>query len=472
MVATIRLRSGASGPSLLTLLARMIVLLLPAGMLLVCSERATDSHTHLVLRLGVAFQGLVCVFTFFTRPAWRQPLGPSVVALYLIALGWIWVGAAGQKDWVIHLAQAFLLVVPLTVFALQTLLNAGATVMRQARLLADRLVQRSNWPEDLAAIRDLPEVKAFREAITRDATPALALLNNPKMPVRLAALAALEFRREWQPRQPELVLHVARTASEPAIRAAAITALANVHDRMLVEALAAFIRDPAWEVRKATIEALLWDSERRWGWVRHAIRDHLSDPAFKDDGPLRLDGQLLPPEAVADLSAWCAEKGILSVRAAQTLGAHFLRALRETSRDSLAAELTERLLDPHTAAPLRLELVRALLSTRRLPASVFEQLLSPANPAPLRLIAADHLLAGGEHRGAFQTLVEIARLPNREISLATAEVVQRRIGTDLGLIPDKPLPPLHSRQAADVTRRVMLWSQQQEEIRVPVPNQH
>ena len=51
---------------------------------------------------------------------------------------------------------------------------------------------------------------------------------------------------------------------------------------------------------------------------------------------------------------------------------------------------------------------------------------------------------------------------NRELALATADVVQRRLGVDLGLGLGQPLPPLHSRQAAGVARRVFLWATQQE----------
>ena len=54
----------------------------------------------------------------------------------------------------------------------------------------------------------------------------------------------------------------------------------------------------------------------------------------------------------------------------------------------------------------------------------------------------------------------MARLPNREMALTTAEVVQRRLGVDLGLAVGQLLPPLHSRLAAEVTRRVMAWAAQ------------
>ena len=44
--------------------------------------------------------------------------------------------------------------------------------------------------------------------------------------------------------------------------------------------------------------------------------------------------------------------------------------------------------------------------------------------------------------------------------LATADVIQRRLGVDLGLGLGQPMPQVHSRQAADITRRVMVWASQ------------
>ena len=54
---------------------------------------------------------------------------------------------------------------------------------------------------------------------------------------QIAALAALEFRQNWHSGQPELVLQLALRAEEPQVRAAALTALGNVHERsvMLVQ---------------------------------------------------------------------------------------------------------------------------------------------------------------------------------------------------------------------------------------------
>ncbi len=159
--------------------------------------------------------------------------------------------------------------------------------------MAQRLAERKEWPADLAVCRTLSEVKALRAALAYDAAPALALLRHPRLEVRVAALAALEFRKEWRPGQAELVLQIAQRAEQPVIRAAAVTALGNVDDRELVEMLAQFLHDASREVRSAATEALLWDTEHRWTWIRFAVRRILADPLFLSDGPLTHDGQLL-----------------------------------------------------------------------------------------------------------------------------------------------------------------------------------
>src|SRR5438874_12708603 len=88
-------------------------------------------------------------------------------------------------------------------------------------------------------------------------------------------------------------------------------------------------------------------------------------------------------------------------------------------------------------------------------------LLDPANPAPLRLIAVEALLADGSTSvEALTALRELARVPNREIALATADVVQRRLKVELGLAGGQPLPPVHSRQATEISRRVRSWAAQ------------
>ena len=128
--------------------------------------------------LAVGFQVVVCTLTFLSQRGRLQPLGPAVMTLYLVGLAWIWC-CNGGNDWFTNFAKAVLLVVPLGVFAFQMLIDSGAPAIRRARLLADRLAARKDWPSDLTACRTLPEVKSARAALSIDATPALALLEKP-----------------------------------------------------------------------------------------------------------------------------------------------------------------------------------------------------------------------------------------------------------------------------------------------------
>jgi len=339
--------------------------------------------------------------------------------------------------------------------------------MRRAHGLAQRLMDRHDWPADMAQCRTLPEVKAFRATLAYDAAPALALLKHARTEVRVAALAALEFRKDWRPGQAELVMQIAQRSDEPAVRAVAVLALGSLEDRVMIETLAGFLNDPNREVRRAAVEAVLWDSEHRWGWIRFAVRRCLSDPVFKDDGPLLPEGQLLTPEAVKDLSAWCAEKGLISARSAETLAAHYNRLMCEQADPALVASIRQQLADPQTPAIFRLELGRILEVHQELDRELLEQLLDPGTPATLRLIACESILAQEKdailRNVAMGGLKDLARLPNREIALGTADVVQRRLGIDLGIGLGQPLPPVNSRQAGEIVRRLGAWANQGDE---------
>ena len=439
-------------------LSRPAALFLPAFLLSLGALRSLDQG-NVMLWLGAGFQICVCLLAFFSRQTARQGWGPSVVTLYVIALGWLWLSTTSSTDWYPDFAKSVLLVVPLLVFSLQVLVESGAPAVRRARLLADRLAERKDWPADLAACRTLPEVKALREAIQRDASPALALLSHRRVEVQLAALAALEFRKDWRPGQAEIVLLAAQRAAVPTVRAAAVAALGNLDDRLIIEALAEFLRDPSWDVRRAATEALLWDTEHRWPWIRQAVRRSLADSTCTDDGPLRHEGQMLNAEAVADLTAWVAQKGLLGQRSALTLGLHYARALAECPSDELVRDMQRQVASLQTPASLRVELARLLHSCQALDQPLLAALLTVANPAPLRLLAAEALLATEDrHNEAVAVLGQLARLPNREIAVNTADVVQRHLGIDLGLALGEPLPPIYTRQAAEVARRVLVWA--------------
>ncbi len=462
---SLQLKNNGQTISVSNIVFRVIIMVIPTLLLLGASLRATGPAV-LVLWLGTGFQILVCVLSFFSPQSWNSSVAPSIITLYLIALCWLWLGQP-ENDYYTKIAKGALLVVPLIVFAYQTLNESGAPAIRRARTLADRLSHRKEWPNNLASIRTLPEVKALRAALNIDASPALALLTHKRQEVRVAALAALEFRKEWKPGQAELVLQTAQRAEQPMLRAAAVCALANVDDRELVERVAQFLHDPASEVRAAAVEALLWDTENRWGWIRFHVRRSLADPLFQHDGPLWHDGQLLTQEALNDLTAWAAEKGILPSRSALTLGAHYNRALTERTDNTLVKTLRKQLSDRSTPAVLRIELGRVLQYHEELDPPTLQTLLESHNPAPLRMIAIETIL-GSENEGplfdaAVTALRDLARLPNREIALNTATLIQRKLGVDLGLGLGKPLPPIHSRQAAEITRKVMVWATQNDD---------
>jgi hypothetical protein len=463
MHARLGQRPGKPKVGLFSQAVQRSLLFLPFALLFIVSTRVQEGMS-LVLWLGTLAQAMGCLLVLSTRQAGREPAWPAVIMLYVIALSWLMLGAAGANDWFLHLAQAALLVVPLVFFAGQCLRDSGAATMRQARQLAAQLAARKNWPADLLACRLLPEVKALRESLHFDATPALELLANTRAEVRIAALAALEFRQSWRPGQPQIVLRLAQRAVEPEVRTAAVNALANLDERAIIEPLAELMRDSSSLVRQTTMEALLWNTEQRWGWIRHAVRNALGDIVGQSDGPLRLTGSQMTADAQSDLLAWCAEKGIIALRAALTLGTYYGQILAAGTSPETAGQLRKRLIDSKTPPMLRLELARLLYQHRELDGDDLLKLLNPSMPAPVRLIGVDALLSAGSCPEAVSALHDLARLPNREIALSTAEVVQRRLGIDLGLPRNQPLPPVHSRTAAEVARRVLTWASQHEVI--------
>ena len=116
---------GEKKSSLLALGGRLVLLLLPVTLLLICSLRGTSVSPRL-LWLGTLFQFLACALAFLSGAGWRESMGSTVIMLYVIALSWMLLGAAGSDDWFLHLTDAILLVVPLLHFAMQCLLESGA----------------------------------------------------------------------------------------------------------------------------------------------------------------------------------------------------------------------------------------------------------------------------------------------------------------------------------------------------------
>jgi hypothetical protein len=457
-----RLKPGAGGSrlSLPGKLSRLALLFLPLLLLVIAGLRYSQSFTDLFW-LGALVQTLACLLLLAGGRGWREPLGLPGAMIYVIALSWLALAAPGARDGFLYISRSLLLIMPLGFFASRCLTESGAEELRTSRKVADRISRRTSWPESLNACRLVPEVRELRDSLGQDAGPALRLLSHALPQVRVAALAALRDRTKWLPGQPEVILHLARHAAEPEIRAGAVSALAAVEDRITLEALAEFLRDPDRHVRETTADALLGSADLRWQWISEAVRNALAHPNGSDDGPLCPDGHQFPSEAVTDMTAWACEKGVLALRAAITLGAHSDQVLSQGHDPKLAQTLRDQVADVHAPPVLRLELARVLQRHRELDDTVLRALIDPATPAPLRLIAVETLLTCGSSPEATAALYDLARLPNREIALATAEVLQRRLGVDVGLPRNQPLPPVHTRLAADVARKVQLWSSRQ-----------
>jgi HEAT repeat protein len=351
------------------------------------------------------------------------------------------------------------LLVPSCLFAIQTILGTGSPALQYAQSIAKRLTERTDLPADLHACRLIPEVRELREAIFEEAAPVLPFLQHQSPQVRVIVLTALEFRKTWRMGQPDVVLRLAQTDREPIIRAAALLALGSVQHRTLIEAMAECLRDPVSDVRRAAAEALLWDTDRRWVWIRHALHQALGDPRFAKDGPLTVATGSFHAQAVADLMAWATESGTLGVRATLTLVDHYSRQLSEQPDPMQIAQLRDQVANPRASAVLRVELAGLLHKRGLLNDELLDQMLHPTNPSSLRLLAVEALLQQRRNEQAIAVLREVARQPNRELSLTAAIMVQKYLHFDMGLELGAPPPPLHSRQAAEVTHRMIQWAQ-------------
>lgn len=450
-------------PTLRLLALRFGVMLLPILLLALAALRAgKQNQPQFIFWAGTVFQMGLSLLVLRSRRLGRNPLGSAVLVMYVVALAWLALGqgVAQQTGWYPRFAQGMLFLIGMLFFARLVIIESGLRARYEAGMLALRLADRTDWPANLEECKALPELREFREALGPDPTPAFSLLANPRPQARLAGLVALEGKRDWMPGQAEMVVEVVRRAAEPPVRGTALRVLAGVPDRRNVEAAAEYLRDPAPEVRRAALEIFRWHAAERWPWIRDAVREALSQAQLQGDGPLLPEGVSLPPEAVKDLKAWIAERGVLAVRSTLTLVAHYDRLLVEQRDEKLIHDLKKELLDSHTPAILRIELAQLLEDRQVLDRPTHEKLLDPINSAPLRVLAADALLRDGSHAGALTALRDVARMPNRDIALATADVVQRRLGVDLGLIAGQPLPSVTSRQAADITRKVMAWARE------------
>lgn len=447
-------RTSSHRLAFLPWVASLLLLATPAALLGLLAYRLNS----VPVAVGAGVQGLFLLIFLRAHPIWRPPVSASVVVLYLVALGWLWLPTRGVSDWAVHVGEGFLLLGAVGLIALHDLTRSGAEPLRRANKWTRRISNRSHWPLHLMDCRIIPEADALRNAVQEEAGPALALLSDPRPQVRIAALGALEFRSHWRPGEAELVLKLGRESSEPAVRAAAAYALAGVRTEELIAALGEFLRDPASEVRHAAAEALLWGGETRWPYSRDSFHDALADPKLAEDGPLFLGAGRLPAAAIADLTTWASEGAPLSTRSVQTLSEQYHRGLQDGTRPELASELAGCMLDADAPPALRIELAALLRDHRMLGPDLLDRLTNPDQPAPMRLFAAEVMLrANPNDPDGVDVLRGLARQPNRELAVQIALILQNVLGLQLGL-PAGGIPAANSKAAADVARRVVAWA--------------
>jgi hypothetical protein len=236
-----------------------------------------------------------------------------------------------------------------------------------------------------------------------------------------------------------------------------VLALAHVTKARHLQGLLAFLRDPVADVRRAAGMAVLWDAARRWPEIRGQVRLALAAPHAAKDGPLPCSAAL-PQAALVDLVRWSGEAGVVGKRSTQTLVRHCQKAIQEDGSPEAIARVVALVSDSQVPPALRVEVAHRLQQADLLPAELGSRLLGPGNPTMLRVLAAGAVLSQRGDARAIEVLRYGARQPNREIALAVAAIVQKYLSVDMGLPVGAELPSPHSREATDITRRVLKWA--------------
>jgi hypothetical protein len=445
---------AARPPRLASLLAAAL-LLGPAVLVGATAVRADGLARSVAAGVAVTL-GLEAIFVLVRYGAHRAAASLFVFAFYGVAAIILRFNAPDFSSVATHLNLSVSLLVPVGLFVRRELQSTGGNA-RRVKFLVRQLLARKDWPVSFAVYRDCPRIRGLGEALRENAAPALPLLAHDDVRIQVAVLTALEFHPGWRKGQVEAILQRANFSDEPAVRAAAALALANVVKPRHLQALAAFLRDPAADVRRATAMALLWDAGPRWTEIRGQVRQALAAAHAAKDGPLPCSAAF-PPAALADLVAWSVEAGPVGRRSMQTLVRHCQKAIHEDGSPEAIARVAMLVTDPQVPPALRVEVAHRLQQADAFPWDVALRVLGPTHPTMLRVLAAGAILSRQVDPRAVDVLREAGRQPNREIALAAAAIVQKYLSVDLGLPVGGDLPATTSREAADVTRRLHRWA--------------
>ncbi len=436
--------------------ACLLTLLAPSALLILIAVRTHEASKPTLIGAAV-FAAMYVAGLILEKGVWRSATGKMGCLHFASSLGVLWYVKV-EKNSDFWAANAGLMILPAILLMLPAA-QALASVQRRARQFIQRLSARSHWPENLGACIHMPEVKMLQDMLVRDAEPALSSLNNVRPQVRLIVLGALRSRDTWLLGQAERVLATATYAQEPPVRAAALLALGNVRDPYLIQKVADFSTDYSPEVRQATFQSLLYNAPSRWQETRRWIHDALADRRFIDDGPLPMGDYSLPVQALDDLAVWACEPGICSRRSLASLILYCRLSLERFRTPEILQRLHGQVLDSKLHSSLRVEIAFLLRDQRAFNTDVLRKMLETHQPSQIRLLAAGELLSKGFDEKALEALREVARQPNREIAIGVAQVLQSTMQIEMGLPSGADTPSPNTKAAAEVARRVSLWTQ-------------
>jgi hypothetical protein len=431
------------------------LLLAPSVMLMLSALQLEGPPRSIALGVSVtlAIEGLFLL----TRYGPQRAMGSLFAVLfYGVCAGVMRFNSPDLSSAATHGLLAASILVPVGLFLKREVSTTGGNA-RRAKFLIRQLLARREWPIAPAEYRTCPLIAALREVLRENAAPVLPLLAHEDRRVQLAVLSALEFHPEWRKGQAEPVFQLASASDDTDVRVAAVLALANVKKSRHLNALLPFMRDYSEQVRRAATTAVLHDAAQRWPEIRGEVRQALAAPHAAKDGPLPCSGAL-SQAALEDLVNWSVESGPVGKRSTQTVVRHCKKAIHEDGSTEAIRRVSAMITNPKVPAGLRVELAHRLQVADVFPVDVASRLLGPANPTMLRVLAAGAILSHCEDPAAVEVLREACKQPNREITLASASLVQKYLSVDLGLPVGGALPATNSREAAEIARRVLRWA--------------
>src|SRR5438552_5677299 len=139
-------------PSVRLLALRFGVLLLPILLLALAAMRAgNENKPQFILWAGTLFQVLLSGLVLQSRRLGRNPLGSTVLVLYVVALAWLALGEgiANQHGWYSRFAQGMLFLIGMLFFGRLVVIESGLRERYAAGMQALRLADRTDWPASL-----------------------------------------------------------------------------------------------------------------------------------------------------------------------------------------------------------------------------------------------------------------------------------------------------------------------------------